>query len=222
MNILTDDNLNYLETLISIFSIKNGKIKILLEKNEQDNIQTQWKLPSNYLKKLETLEHCINNVIENKTGLNNVKYEQAFTFSNLERSQNERILATSFIGLVDSKTVEANQIIINEKNVEWFNIDEIPELRFDHDEIVVYTIDHLKKKMNDINALKLLFASPFTLPDLQKVYEQILNKKLDRRNFRKKFVTLGVIEDTNTYNIGCNGRPAKLYKFKEKINTEIV
>ena len=219
MNTLTNDNLNYLETLISIFSIKNGEVKILLEKAEDGN----WKLPSNYLKNLETLEYCINNVIKDRTGLTNVKYEQAFTFSNLERSDNTRILATSFIGLVDNNIVESRKNEINEKNVKWFNIYEVPNMVFDHNEIVTYTINYFKKKMTDINSLKKLFSYSFTLPELQKVYEQILGKKLDRRNFRKKFISLDFIEDTNEFNIGCNGRPAKLYKFKDdEINIDLI
>ena len=72
-------------------------------------------------------------------------------------------------------------------------------------------------KIVNTNILKSLFPSDFTLPELQNVYESILNRTLDRRNFRKKFINLGLIEDTGYKNEGYNGRPAKLYRFKENI-----
>ena len=75
----------------------------------------------------------------------------------------------------------------------------------------------LKRKIVNINILKILFPSDFTLPEIQKVYEQILGKTFDRRNFRKKFIALDLLEDTNEKNIGFNGRPAKLYRFKDNI-----
>ena len=71
--------------------------------------------------------------------------------------------------------------------------------------------------MGNSNILKILFPSDFTLPELQRLYEQILGKKLDRRNFRKKFINLGLIEDTGDKNEGAAGRPAKLYRLKEQI-----
>ena len=96
-------------------------------------------------------------------------------------------------------------------------INEIPKMAYDHKEIIEKSIDKLKTKLVNSNVLKSLFPSDFTLPELQKIYEQILGKQLDRRNFRKKFLSLDLIEDTNEKNIGCNGRPAKLYRFKEGI-----
>ena len=101
--------------------------------------------------------------------------------------------------------------------MKWFLINELPKIGYDHEEIAINSIETLKKKLLTSESLKTLFPSDFTLPELQKIYEQILGKQLDRRNFRKKFLSLDLIEDTNEKNIGCNGRPAKLYRFKEGI-----
>ena len=90
-------------------------------------------------------------------------------------------------------------------------------MAYDHKEILENAIEKLKTKLTNTNVLKNLFPSDFTLPELQNVYEKIMNIKLDRRNFRKKFINLGLIEDTGYKNEGGSGRPAKLYKFKENI-----
>ena len=78
-------------------------------------------------------------------------------------------------------------------------------------------INYVKKKLVNTSTLKILFPSDFTLPELQRIYEQILDKTLDRRNFRKKFITMGLIEDTGYTNTGYNGRPSKLYGFKDDL-----
>jgi 8-oxo-dGTP diphosphatase len=93
-------------------------------------------------------------------------------------------------------------------------------MAYDHEQIVVDSIEHLKKKIVNSNVLKSLFPSDFSLPELQNVYEQLLNKDLDRRNFRKKFINLGLIEDTGYKNESNAGRPAKLYRFKEEIKVK--
>lgn len=208
---------NYLETLISIFTIDKGEFKILLMRKKTEPYKGYWILPGNILKNDETLEDNVTDAVLDKTGLLSVYIEQCYTFSNVDRDPDGRIIATSFIGLVDSKSVEIKREERPEFETAWFSIDELPKLGYDHEEIINRNIDYLKKKIVNSNVLKSLFPSDFTLPELQHVYEQILGKKLDRRNFRKKFIGLNLIEDTLEKNIGFNGRPAKLYRFKDEI-----
>lgn len=208
---------NYLETLISIFTIDKGELKILLMRKKTEPYKGYWILPGNILKNDETLEDNVTDAVLDKTGLLSVYIEQCYTFSNIDRDPDGRIIATSFIGLVDSKSVEIKREDRPEFETTWFSIDELPKLGYDHEEIINRNIDYLKKKIVNSNVLKSLFPSDFTLPELQHVYEQILGKKLDRRNFRKKFIGLNLIEDTLEKNIGFNGRPAKLYRFKDEI-----
>lgn len=208
---------NYLETLISIFTIDKGEFKILLMRKKTEPYKGYWILPGNILKNDETLEDNVTDAVLDKTGLLSVYIEQCYTFSNVDRDPDGRIIATSFIGLVDSKSVEIKREERPEFETAWFSIDELPKLGYDHEEIINRNTDYLKKKIVNSNVLKSLFPSDFTLPELQHVYEQILGKKLDRRNFRKKFIGLNLIEDTLEKNIGFNGRPAKLYRFKDEI-----
>ncbi|MDD2435402.1 MAG: NUDIX hydrolase [Bacilli bacterium] len=217
MNNLTNENRVYVETLISIFTIDKGELKILLTRKKTDPYKGYWILPGNVLNFDESIEDNITDAIIDQTGLMNVYVDQCHTFSNINRHPDERVIATTFIGLIDSKSIE----IMSEDrpNIEnaWFNIDAVPKLGYDHEFIIEESIDYLRKKIVNSNILKILFPSDFTLPELQKVYERILGKELDRRNFRKKFINLNLIEDTLEKNTGFNGRPAKLYRFKDEI-----
>lgn len=218
MNVFTNEYINYLESLITIFTVDKGIVKVLLLRKKEEPYKGYWILPGNALKNSETLEDNITDAVLDQTGLLNVYLEQCYTFSSLTRSSNDfRVLATSFIGIVDSISSvikrEARPNIVSE----WFPINDIPKMAYDHEEVIKRNIEYLRKKIVNSSVLKGLFPSDFTLPEIQKVYEQVLGKNFDRRNFRKKFISMGLIEDTNEKNIGCNGRPAKLYKFKDNI-----
>ncbi len=212
MNKMIKQDSVILETLISIFTVEKGKLKILLEKKQNDPYKGYWKLPGDILAKDETLEKNIDDVLENIIGTSKIYKEQNHTFSEINRTPNERTIATSYIGIIDSN-------LIKETNIEtkWFIIDEIPKMAYDHKEIVEKAKELLKNRLINTNILKNLFPSDFTLPELQSTFESIMSIKLDRRNFRKKFINLGLIEETGYNNAGGSGRPAKLYKFKETI-----
>ncbi len=217
MDVLNVENSNFLETLISIFSVEKGDLKILLVKKQEDPYKGYWVLPRGILTNTETLEENIEKTLYNETGLKDVKVEQCKMFSKIDRNPNARVIGASFIGLIDAKSIELKKELREDIEMGWFLIDELPKIGYDHEEITINSINTLKQKLLSSDVLKTLFPSDFTLPELQKIYEQILGKKLDRRNFRKKFLSLDLIEDTNEKNIGCNGRPAKLYKFKDDI-----
>ena len=207
----------YVETLINIFTVEQSKFKILLIRKKEEPYKGYWILPGNILNSQETLEDNVSDVIYDKVGLPSMYVEQCHTFSSLNRDPNARIIATSFIGLIDSTTVGLHREERPNIETSWFPINDLPKLGYDHEEIIKRAIEFLKKKVVSSNVLTSLFPSDFTLPELQRVYEQILNKEFDRRNFRKKFINLGLIEDTGDKNEGSSGRPAKLYRFKEDV-----
>ena len=217
MSTFAKDYVNYLETLITIFTVDKGEVKVLLVRKSDDPYKGYWILPGSMLKNTETLEDNITDAVLDQTGLLSVYLEQCYTFSNLTRNPEDRVIATSFMGIVDSKSAEIKREERPEIVSEWFPINNIPKMAYDHEEVIRRNIDFLKKKIVNINILKILFPSDFTLPEIQKVNEQILGKTFDRRNFRKKFIALDLLEDTNEKNIGFNGRPAKLYRFKDNI-----
>lgn len=220
MNIYSKEHSDYnncVETLISIFTVDKGKLKVLLIRKKTEPYKGYWVLPGEILKNSETLENNVTDAVLDQTGLYNVYIEQCYVFSNLLRHPENRVLATIFMGLVDGISMQYKREERPEVDSEWFSIDEIPKMAYDHEEAIQRSVEHLKKKIVNSNVLKSLFPSDFTLPEIQKVYEKILGKDLDRRNFRKKFINMDLIEDTNEIFVGMSGRPAKLYRFKEDI-----
>lgn len=217
MNSFKDENSLILETLIGIFSVNKGKIKILLMRKKDDPYKGHWILPGSILNVNETLEDNVNSVINVKLGLPSMYIEQCYTFSEFNRNQDARILATSYIGLIDNITLVLKKQDREGIELEWFDINSIPKTAYDHDQIIAKLVEYLRKRITNSNILRILFPSDFTLPELQKVYEQILNIKIDRRNFRKKLLNLDYVVYTGDVNEGYMGRPAKLYRFNEEL-----
>lgn len=219
MSSLKEEYSLMVETLIGIFTIDKGKIKILMMRKKTEPYKGYWILPGEILNKKETLEDNITDVVCDKLGLPTMYIEQCTTFSSLNRHLDNRVLATSFIGLIDNITLVLKKQERDDIELEWFDINSIPKTGYDHDKIISKLIEYFKKRIIDSNILKILFPSDFTLPELQKVYEQILNVSIDRRNFRKKLINLGYIIDTRDVNEGYMGRPAKLYRFNDELES---
>lgn len=206
-----------LETLIGIFTVDKGKIKVMLMHKKTDPYKGYWVLPGAILGSDETLEDNVTDVVCDKLGLPTMYIEQCYTFSNLNRDPDNRVVATSFIGLIDNITLVLKRQEKDDVELSWFDINSIPKMGYDHEKIINKLLDYFRKRIINSNILKILFPSDFTLPELQKVYEDVLNIKMDRRNFRKKMVNLGYVIDTGDVNEGYMGRPAKLYRFNEEI-----
>lgn len=204
---------NKIEVLINLFTFDKGEIKVLLFKKQDEPFKGYWMLPSNLMLNNETLEECACETLNDKLGITDIYKETCNVFSNLDRIPDTRIVGVSIIGIID--TVKANIRLDIKEEAEWFNINSIPKTIYDNGYIIEDAIYKLKKELLNTKLLKIFFPSDFTLPELQKLFEQVLNKKLDRRNFRKKILKLDIIEDTMDKNISMTGRPAKLYRFKD-------
>lgn len=213
MSKLKDENSVLLETLISMFTVEKGVLKILLEKKQEEPYKGYWILPSDILKKNTTLEENIENTIRRVVNTSKIYLKQDFTFSSINRNLNERIIATSYIALVDNRVLKTNEEI----ELNWFDLEKLPKIGYDHKKIIEKSRETLKRGLLTTTILKNLFPNEFTLPEVQSVFESIMNKKLDRRNFRKKILNLNLIEELGNNSLGRSGRPAKLYKFKENI-----
>jgi len=205
------------ETLINIFTVEKGSLKVLLMKKQTDPYKGYWVLPNSIVSNNETIEENVSKVVEGKLNLNDIYLEQNHIFSDLNRDSEDRIIGVSFVGLVDHLSVNLKMEEIKGLEFGWFNITDIPKMGYDHEEVVKDSIEYLRKILVNSKILKHLFPSDFTLPEIQKVYEQILGRPLDRRNFRKKFINLGLVTDTGYKNEGSNGRPGKLYRFNDEI-----
>ena len=210
---------NIIETLVSIFTVDDGEIKVLLMRKKTEPYKGYWILPGDIVKNDETLEDNITDAVLDKIGLPYMYLEQANSYSSIDRNPEERIIAFSFIGLIDNITVRLKRVENANYETNWFSIDSIPKMGYDHEKILNKNILLLKNKLEDYSYLKYLFPSDFTLPELQNVYEQLCKMKIDRRNFRKKILSSELIESTGDKNEGLMGRPANLYRFKTVDNS---
>lgn len=160
--------------------------------------------------------------ITEKTGIKDIDIYFSNVFGKVDRSPVMRMLAVSYVGIINSKKVAIINNTLKTSDADWFPIDSIPKLAYDHEEILASSLEHLKDLIIETDILKSLFPGGFSLPELQKVYESILNKSFDRRNFRKKILSLGILEDTGTVQVFEGKKPAKIYKFKKKLEKKSV
>ena len=205
-----------IHVIASIFTIDKGKLKILLVKRKNNSYQGHWALTGGALYNDEDLEDGLNREIYEKTGLEHIEVKLANVFGKKNRSPVMRMVAVTYIGIIDASKVEIAKSTLKTSNAEWFSIDEVPHLAYDHNEIIVDAIKKLKEEILKTDLLKVFFPNGFTLPELQKVYESILEKKLDRRNFRKKILNMDMIIPTEEEKIFEGKKKAKIYIFKEK------
>lgn len=206
--------INQIEVLVNLFTIDNGQLKVLLIRKETEPFKGYWILPSNLLMTTETIEECAEATVLEFCGITNIYLKQCNVFSRIDRLPNDRIVANSLIGLIDKETLLLKKQKTSYETV-WFPVDEIPKMVYDHGDILKDAVCFLRTILNDTEVLKVLFPSDFTMPELQIVYEQILGKKLDRRNFRKKMLYYDLLEETGDKTANKMGRPAKLYRFKD-------
>lgn len=205
-----------IHVICSIFTVDKGEVKILLIKRKNEPFKDKWALVGGALYNNETVEEGIKREIFEKTGLKNVDLYLSNVESEVNRSPLKRMVAINFIGLIDK---ESSILKDTEKtsNADWFIIDNINDLAYDHEKILKIARINLKKLVLSSSALKSLFKDGFTMPELQKTYETILDKKFDRRNFRKKILSLGLIKESNKTEIFEGKKPAIKYEFNDSV-----
>lgn len=211
-----------IHVITAIFTVEQGVTKVLLVKRKNEPYKGDWILTGGALYNNEDLETGAKREIFEKSGIENIEIEQFKAFGKVDRSPVMRMVAVAYIGVIDSSRVKVIRETINTSNADWFPIDKIPGLGFDHEEILEEALKFLQSKIVSTDILKVLFPHEFTLPEIQKTYEAILNKKFDRRNFRKKLLNLDLIEDTKKTGKFEGKKPAKLYKFKKSIKKQNV
>ena len=210
-----------IEAIAPIFTIEDSIFKILLIRKKSEPYKGYWILPGGIIKDDKTIDETIKESVLEQAGLDNLNFEQSYVFSDLDRVPNKRVLAVSLISIVDEFKIKSHQVNTGYE-VSWFPIDQLPKVGYDHSKVIEVAVSQLKIKLNQSKTLQQIFPSDFTLPEIQKIYEQVSAKELDRRNFRKKFLKLDLIEETGYKAPSITGRPAKLYRFKQDIDNVIL
>ncbi len=211
-----------IHVITAIFTVEQGNTKVLLVKRKNEPFMGDWILTGGALYNNEDLYEGAKREIKEKTGIENIGIIQFGVFGKVNRAPTMRMVAIAYIGVIDSKRVAILRETLRTSNADWFSINKVPPLGFDHNEILVEALKELQRQITSSTILKALFPDSFSLPELQKVYEAILEKKLDRRNFRKKMLSLNLIEDTGDTAKFEGKKPAKQYRFKKKIEEKKV
>ena len=211
-----------IHVITAIFTVEKGIPKVLLIKRKNEPFSGEWCLTGGALQNNEDLIDGAKREIYEKSGIKDIDIYEFKTFGKVNRSPVMRMVAVGYIGIIDCNRVNILKETTKTSNADWFRIDKIPSLAYDHEEILESAIQFLKQKITESNILSSLFPNSFTMPELQKVYEAILNKQIDRRNFRKKLLSLDIVEDINETAKFEGRKPAKLYRFKENIENKSV
>jgi len=200
---------------IVIFTIRDDDLQVLLVKRKYPPFKGMWVIPGGFVQENEDLEKAALRELEEETGVKDVYLEQLYTFGEPKRDPRGHVVTISYMALIDSETVRLRATMDAEKAA-WYSIYKLPELGFDHKKILDYSLQRLRYKLEYTTVGFQLLPKKFTLSGLQSAYEIILNKKLDKRNFRKKILSLGLLQATAETKMEGAHRPAKLYRFKKK------
>lgn len=198
-----------------IFTIINKKLSVLLVKRLIEPFKDYWALPGWFVLENESLEQAAYRELQEETNVKEVYLEQLYTVWNPQRDPRWYVVSVCYLALTNMNNITL-KAWSDAKEVKFFPINNLPKLAFDHKDIIKTAISRLKWKLTYSNIVKFLLPEKFTLTQLQEVYEIILEKKLDTRNFRKKIEKLWIIESTGEKEFWVNHRPALLYKFKHK------
>lgn len=211
-----------IHVISSIFTVENGITKVLLIRRKNNPYKDKWALVGGALYNNENLEDGMRREVFEKSGIKDIDIYFSGVFGKIDRSPVMRMVAITFIGIIDINKVSILKKTLKTSNSDWFPVDNIPQLAYDHNEILRQANETLKVKILSTDILKSLFPDGFTIPEIQKVYETVLKINFDRRNFRKKILSLDIIKDTNETKIFEGTKPAKLYKFKNQKKEENV
>lgn len=195
-----------------VFGYHDKKLQILLIQQRFGATKNQWALPGGFVKDNENLDEAVSRELFEETGIQSDYLEQLYTFGEVHRDPRGRVITIAFLALINPNKFEL-KADTDACDAQWFEISEIPELAFDHQKIVQYGLNRLRSKINyQPIGFKLLDAS-FPFSDLENIYQTILDRKIDRRNFRKKIMSFDILNETGEFSNINSGRPAKLYRF---------
>lgn len=198
-----------------IFTIREKKLSVLLIQISSGSYQDKWALPGGMVQIDETLDESARNVLAKKAGIDGVHLEQLYSFSGINRDVRGRVISVAYFALVDSDKFVPKTIDYY-AGIQWHFIDSLPEMAFDHQEIIQYGVERLRAKIEYSNIVYGLLPIEFTLTEMQSVYETIVGHSIDKRNFRKKILSLELLVETEKERTGVKNRPAKLYRFRKR------
>jgi 8-oxo-dGTP diphosphatase len=200
---------------IVIFALREGELQVLLIQRGIPPFEGQWALPGGFIRHDESLEAAARRELEEETGVRDVYLEQLYTVGEPERDPRGRVITVAYYALL---TTEAAPLLAGTDAgaARWMPARKHPPLAFDHDKILAYALERLVSKLEYTTVGFMLLPKKFTLGQLQRVYEAVLGRTLDKRNFRRKMALLGILKPLEEWVQDGPSRPAQLYRFSAK------
>ena len=205
---------------VVIFALEGEDLQVLLVRRKEAPFQGMWAVPGSFVKMDESLDEAAGRALAEKTGVHDVYTEQLFTFGEPNRDPRTRVITVAYFALVPYSAVSLPDVEDTAVTA-WHSVFKLPELAFDHATILEYALQRLRYKLEYTSVGFQLLPDEFTLTELQKAYEIILVEKLDKRNFRRKILSAEILEETGNKKQDGEGRPAKLYRYKDDAVAEV-
>jgi 8-oxo-dGTP diphosphatase len=175
-----------------------------------------WALPGGFIRMGETLEEAAARRLDEETSVDNIYLKQLSAFGTPNRDPRARVITVAYYALVSSEKLQL-EAQANAEDIGWYGISDLPQLAFDHQTILMEAHARLKQELQNSSVAFQLLPEKFTLTELQRVYELILEKPLDKRNFRKKILSSELLKDTGETKMEGYHRPAQLYAFLQRV-----
>lgn len=209
----------YLSVDCIIFGFKEGKLNLLLLKRNFEPAKGEWSLMGGFVQENESLDDAARRVLAELTGLTDIYMDQVEAFGAVARDPGERVISVAYYALINIDDYDHD--LVRKHNAFWVGIDEIPELIFDHNEMVSKALTAMRNKASTRPIGFKLLPEEFTLPKLQTLYEAIYGVSLDKRNFRKHIAQMDYIEKVGTIDKTGSKRGAAVYRFNESKYSKI-
>jgi 8-oxo-dGTP diphosphatase len=193
-----------------IFGFDENKLKVLLIRSDLKKYHNHFSLLGDLVKPEEDLDASAYRILKQRTGLNDLYLEQVHTFGEVGRHPAGRVVSVAYCSLIN---IQNYRLKILENELHWHDVASVTELLFDHKKILDKCYTWLQKRVQEHPLGLSLLPNKFSLRELQNLYEAILSKKLDRRNFRKKFFSMDFLVDMGEEEKNVPHRPGRLYKF---------
>jgi 8-oxo-dGTP diphosphatase len=204
----------------AVFGLDEEELKVLLIRRDIEPFQGRWALPGGFVRIDETLDDAARRELAEETGVSRVFLEQLYSFGALDRDPRERVVSVAYFALVNlaDHRIKAST---DARDAAWFGALDLPALAFDHDEIVERALSRLRGKVRYQPVGFELLPPKFTLTQLQRLYEKVLDRPLDKRNFRKKVLSMELLTELDEVEQDVAHRAAKLYRFDKKRYREL-
>lgn len=206
---------------VVFFSIRDARLAVLLVRRAGAPFHGAWGLPGGPVGPDEDLDRAAARELAEQTGVSDVYLEQLYTFGRPDRDPQGRVISVAYYALAPSEALPLRPAP-DVTAVEWFAVKALPQLAFDHAEIVGMAQSRLVAKLDYSTIAFQFMPDRFTLSELQAVYETILGEEMDKRNFRRWVLALERIEETGAERRDGSHRPARLYRLKYPNRVEII